>query len=372
MADKRAARALERDPGAGARARRSTSFLRDLCTIAELEAMAHRWAVAQLLDAGLPYTEVARRTHASTTTVTRVAHWLRHGEGRLPAGARPDGGGSDRPPEDRRPGQGAPARAVGLAARGCGSRPRAARRARACLPLPQRARRRAARARRRHPRVRPGRRRRLRHHRPGPRRRARRPGRGAARARLRLLPSRGRGARGVELHDRFATSPGRPSRPSIPRSPAGCCRSRSTLVDVTGSVEIAPRLGLADAIVDLVSSGNTLRTNGLRSLGALFSSQAVLIGRAGAETEQARLDDARRRRGARAPLPDVQRARRRASRRSARSSARTRRASCRSPRRAWSPCTRSCPPRRCGGSCRSSSEAGASSILVVPVERMAR
>jgi ATP phosphoribosyltransferase len=49
------------------------------------------------------------------------------------------------------------------------------------------------------------------------------------------------------------------------------------LVDVTGSVEVAPRLGLADAIVDLVSSGNTLRTNGLRSLGSLFSSQAVLI-----------------------------------------------------------------------------------------------
>jgi len=56
-------------------------FLRDLCTIAELEAMAHRWAVARLVEAGLPYTEVARRTGASTTTVTRVAHWLRHGEG---------------------------------------------------------------------------------------------------------------------------------------------------------------------------------------------------------------------------------------------------------------------------------------------------
>jgi ATP phosphoribosyltransferase len=50
------------------------------------------------------------------------------------------------------------------------------------------------------------------------------------------------------------------------------------LVDVTGSVEVAPRLGLADAIVDLVSSGNTLRTNGLRSLGPLFASEAVLVG----------------------------------------------------------------------------------------------
>ncbi len=59
------------------------------------------------------------------------------------------------------------------------------------------------------------------------------------------------------------------------------------LVDVTGSVEVAPRLGLADAIVDLVSSGNTLRTNGLRSLGSLFSSEAVLV--AGEEPDDASL-----------------------------------------------------------------------------------
>lgn len=50
------------------------------------------------------------------------------------------------------------------------------------------------------------------------------------------------------------------------------------LIEITGAVEVAPRLGLADAIVDLVSSGSTLRTNGLRSLGALFSSEAVLVG----------------------------------------------------------------------------------------------
>jgi TrpR-related protein YerC/YecD len=56
-------------------------FLRDLCTRAELDAMSHRWQVARLLDEGLPYLEVARRAHASTTTVTRVAQWLRRGEG---------------------------------------------------------------------------------------------------------------------------------------------------------------------------------------------------------------------------------------------------------------------------------------------------
>jgi ATP phosphoribosyltransferase len=63
---------------------------------------------------------------------------------------------------------------------------------------------------------------------------------------------------------------------------------QAELVDVTGSVEIAPRLGLADAIVDLVSSGNTLRTNGLRSLGVLFRSEAVLV--AAGEPDEAACD----------------------------------------------------------------------------------
>jgi len=61
--------------------REAQLFLRDLCTLSELEAMAHRWQVARLLDRGLPYQKISERTHASTTTVTRVAHWLRFGEG---------------------------------------------------------------------------------------------------------------------------------------------------------------------------------------------------------------------------------------------------------------------------------------------------
>jgi TrpR-related protein YerC/YecD len=56
-------------------------FLRDLCTLPELEALVHRWQIACLLDRQLPYLEVAQRVHASTTTVTRVAYWLRHGTG---------------------------------------------------------------------------------------------------------------------------------------------------------------------------------------------------------------------------------------------------------------------------------------------------
>jgi len=50
------------------------------------------------------------------------------------------------------------------------------------------------------------------------------------------------------------------------------------LVPVSGSVEVAPRLGLSDAIVDLVSTGSTVVANGLRLLGTLLESQAVLVG----------------------------------------------------------------------------------------------
>ena len=56
-------------------------FLRDLCTLGELEAMAHRWTVARLVHQGVPYAEIAGQTGVSTATVTRVAHWLNHGEG---------------------------------------------------------------------------------------------------------------------------------------------------------------------------------------------------------------------------------------------------------------------------------------------------
>ena len=43
--------------------------------------MAERWEVAQYLTLGLPYRRIHELMGASTTTITRVAHWLRHGEG---------------------------------------------------------------------------------------------------------------------------------------------------------------------------------------------------------------------------------------------------------------------------------------------------
>ncbi len=56
-------------------------FLRDLCTLPELEALAHRWQTVLLLDQGVPYVEIAGRVPTSTATVTRVAQWLKHGTG---------------------------------------------------------------------------------------------------------------------------------------------------------------------------------------------------------------------------------------------------------------------------------------------------
>jgi TrpR-related protein YerC/YecD len=62
-------------------ARVMEAFLKDVCTTNELDAMGQRLQVAGLVDQGVPYQEISRRTGASTTTVTRVAHWLHYGEG---------------------------------------------------------------------------------------------------------------------------------------------------------------------------------------------------------------------------------------------------------------------------------------------------
>ncbi|MBE9586327.1 ATP phosphoribosyltransferase [Mucilaginibacter sp. JRF] len=52
---------------------------------------------------------------------------------------------------------------------------------------------------------------------------------------------------------------------------------------ISGSVEISPGLGLSDAICDLVSTGGTLKSNGLKPFADVMSSEAVLIGRKGEE-----------------------------------------------------------------------------------------
>ena len=57
------------------------AFLRDLCTPAELEAMADRWRVVPLLLKGVPYREIHDLTQVSVTTIGRVARTLERGAG---------------------------------------------------------------------------------------------------------------------------------------------------------------------------------------------------------------------------------------------------------------------------------------------------
>ncbi len=59
------------------------------------------------------------------------------------------------------------------------------------------------------------------------------------------------------------------------------------VISLSGAVEVAPRLGLAEGIVDLVSTGATLATNGLRAIGDLLASEAVLVGNPAAMRERA-------------------------------------------------------------------------------------
>jgi TrpR-related protein YerC/YecD len=57
------------------------AFFRDLCTPAELQALADRWAVVELLRQELPYREIHRQTGVSVTTIGRVARYLTAGNG---------------------------------------------------------------------------------------------------------------------------------------------------------------------------------------------------------------------------------------------------------------------------------------------------
>ena len=61
------------------------------------------------------------------------------------------------------------------------------------------------------------------------------------------------------------------------------------VVEVRGAVEVTPQLGVADAVVDLVASGSTLRMNGLRPIGTLLASEAVLVARNGTTEREDRV-----------------------------------------------------------------------------------
>ena len=56
-------------------------FFKDLCTPAELQALADRWTVVGLLQQGRPYREISKQTGVSVTTTGRVARYLEAGNG---------------------------------------------------------------------------------------------------------------------------------------------------------------------------------------------------------------------------------------------------------------------------------------------------
>lgn len=57
------------------------AFLRDIATLKELKDMSERLAVARLIHAGVSYRKIHEKTGMSTATITRIAHWVRHGVG---------------------------------------------------------------------------------------------------------------------------------------------------------------------------------------------------------------------------------------------------------------------------------------------------
>jgi TrpR-related protein YerC/YecD len=56
-------------------------FFSDLCTPAELEAMADRWQVVPMVRLGIPYRTIHERTGVSVATITRIARCIKLGDG---------------------------------------------------------------------------------------------------------------------------------------------------------------------------------------------------------------------------------------------------------------------------------------------------
>lgn len=67
------------------------------------------------------------------------------------------------------------------------------------------------------------------------------------------------------------------SYPTIVRDFLEKRKVKAGIHEISGSVEIAPGIGLADAIADLVSSGSTLQSNGLQEVERIMESEAILI-----------------------------------------------------------------------------------------------
>lgn len=80
--------------------------------------------------------------------------------------------------------------------------------------------------------------------------------------------------------DQLAGSRIATSHPNVLTSYLDASGIAASVVTLSGSIELAPTIGAADAICDLVSTGETLRQNSLRVIGEVMRSQAVLLSRA--------------------------------------------------------------------------------------------
>jgi ATP phosphoribosyltransferase len=97
---------------------------------------------------------------------------------------------------------------------------------------------------------------------------------GFSKCRLSLAIPRGQEYTGIEWlqHTNIATS-----YPKILSSFLEKHHIQAQIHEISGSVEIAPSIGLADAVCDIVSSGSTLMSNGLKEVEVIFKSEAILI-----------------------------------------------------------------------------------------------
>lgn len=66
---------------------------------------------------------------------------------------------------------------------------------------------------------------------------------------------------------------------------------KATIHEISGSVEIAPSIGLSDAVCDIVSSGSTLISNGLKEVEVVFRSEAILVSCPGLSAEKKKILD---------------------------------------------------------------------------------
>ena len=185
-------------------------------------------------------------------------------------------------------------------------------------------------------------------------------------------------AAGASLPSRSSTAGG--SRPPTRGTAAAFFAAEGLAVEtvpIHGSVELAPRLDAADGIVDLVSSGDTLRQNGLRPIATVLESQAALVARRGldgraravADELATVIESVVAARGK--PLPDAERARRFARRRDlAAARAWTRPPSCRWRAAACTPSTRWSSADTVVDLLAPLRAAGARSLLVLPIQNL--